>query len=174
MTIATIGRLMKNFDIAVTFRWKRFGIDHACPAGPSALLDDDALAWLDAVVNDPLVADGFAELHGPDAHLVVAVDHRHWCVPCRSMTACCGTSSAPWCDVDGGAHPAVLAGPQDIAGIREQPRDPDGAGSDVHLAVGEVQTCPCADRWSRRRESTRVRRRARACLALLRQWESGG
>jgi hypothetical protein len=55
------------------------------------------------------------------------------------MTARCGTSSAPGCIWMKSADPAVLAGPQVVAGIREQSRHPDGAGPDVHLAIREVE-----------------------------------
>ena len=55
------------------------------------------------------------------------------------MTACCGTSSAPCRVWVARPHPAVLPGTQAIAGIREQPRQPDGAGPDVDLAVREIE-----------------------------------
>src|SRR5690242_18845968 len=60
MTIATMGRLIKNLDIGSP-RLERLRIyDHA---GPNLLqpFDDDALARLYAIANDPLMSDGVAE-----------------------------------------------------------------------------------------------------------------
>ncbi len=41
-------------------------------------------------------------------------------------------------DVNGGAHSAVLARAQNVAGIREYPGQCDGACPHIHLAVREV------------------------------------
>jgi hypothetical protein len=55
---------------------ERLGIDlHTLP-DLLQTFDDYTFASLDALEHDPLFADAFAELHGPNAHFVAAVDDR--------------------------------------------------------------------------------------------------
>src|SRR5258707_923816 len=74
MTIATIGRLMKNLDISVSLQ-ERLRAD--LRAGTS-LLDSfghHALAHLQSFDHDPHRADPIAEFHGPNADRICIVHH---------------------------------------------------------------------------------------------------
>src|ERR1700722_19104683 len=74
MTIATMGRLMKNFDIELpsrAFRGKGLGLHlHARPHLLYALRND-AFASGQSFRDNPLVADAIADLDRPDAHFVL-------------------------------------------------------------------------------------------------------
>src|SRR5262245_51196419 len=67
ITIATIGRLMKNLDI-------RLWIDLHSLANLLHALNDDALTRREALVDNPFSADGFTHLHSPDFDGVIGVD----------------------------------------------------------------------------------------------------
>src|ERR1700733_14085083 len=81
ITIATMGRFIKNFDIASPSRGFRGGkgLRVHLHSGTHLLnaLGNYAIAALQSVRNDPLVADDVAHRDGPDAHFVLAVQHRH-------------------------------------------------------------------------------------------------
>src|SRR5277367_2310641 len=77
MTIATIGRLIKNFDIAGLPLVERSWIDlHALPDLLDAF-DNHSLARLQTFPDDPFFADGFAQVHGLDSDGVAVVNHSH-------------------------------------------------------------------------------------------------
>src|SRR5271156_3223112 len=75
-TMATMGRLMKNFDIGLlplVFPVVGLGIDGRSLPRFLHALDDDAIAGLESVVNHPSITDAVADLHGSDVHFVVSI-----------------------------------------------------------------------------------------------------
>src|ERR1700722_20055501 len=75
ITIATIGRLMKNFDMKSPGRFsgERFGID---PDPGAHFLDsfgDNALTRLEASCNHPAPVHLWPDCYRPNVHLVIAV-----------------------------------------------------------------------------------------------------
>ena len=75
---------------------------------------------------------------GPDAHLVVAADNRQLARALQIEDCLLRHQQRSAIDVDGGADSPVLAGAQNIAGIREYPGNAYGSGPHIHLAVREV------------------------------------
>src|ERR1700741_5226575 len=80
ITIATIGRLMKNFDMtspAHRFRSEWFRID----ANPSAhfldSLDDDPLTWIEPTCDHPAPIHLWPNRDRPNVHLVVSANDCH-------------------------------------------------------------------------------------------------
>src|SRR5271155_2690784 len=74
ITMATMGRLIKNFDMGLpsrSFRGKRLRV-HLHP-GTHLLhaLGDHSFARFESFRNNPLVADAVADLNGSNAHLVL-------------------------------------------------------------------------------------------------------
>lgn len=117
---------------------ERFRIDlHARPDLLDSL-DDNALAGFNALTNDPVVFHGLAEGHGPNDHLVIAADHGHLARALLIEDRLLRYKQRSMVDVNGGAHSAVLAGAQNIAGIRKEPGDAYGPRLDVDLAVRKV------------------------------------
>jgi hypothetical protein len=80
ITIATMGRLIKNFDIrlfAFSFHGEWLSV-HLHPRSHLLhALNNDAFATLQSIGNDPLGANSVAHLHGSDAYLVLIVHHRY-------------------------------------------------------------------------------------------------
>src|SRR4051812_18774693 len=79
ITMATMGRLIKNFDIDLLSlgRIERLRID--LRAGPHLLdpLGHHPFAWLKAVGDDPAGAAPLADLHVADFPPVLRIQHRH-------------------------------------------------------------------------------------------------
>src|SRR6267143_4139485 len=79
ITMATMGRLIKNFDIglpSLAFDGKRLGGDLHAWTYLLHTLDDHAFASLQSVHDNPLGADPVAHLNRSDAHLVLVVQRR--------------------------------------------------------------------------------------------------
>src|SRR6266567_6119681 len=80
ITMATIGRLIKNFDIglpSLAFRSKWLGVHLHARAHFLHALDNDTLAGLQPFRNDPLRADAVTDFDGSDAYFVFTVHHGH-------------------------------------------------------------------------------------------------
>ena len=101
---------------------------------------------LTTLTNDPVVSDGVAERHGPNAHLVIAADHGQLARALLIEDRLLGYEQRSMVDVNGGAHSAVLAGTQNIAWIREYSSNAYGARPHVDLAVREVHFAFLRDR----------------------------
>src|SRR5262245_15825885 len=69
ITIATMGRLMKNLDI-------RLCVDLNSLTNLLHALNDDALTRREALVDDPFGANGLTELDSSDFYGVVVIDDR--------------------------------------------------------------------------------------------------
>src|SRR5437899_2668725 len=131
ITMATMGRLMKNLDIWFAFPsflrlWsKRLGIDLHAGAQFLQALSDDAFAGLQPLLNNPLRADAFADLDGLNAHFVVAVHDPY-------LERALKLRDGPLRDEQGalmhparGAHFAIPAGAQNISRVGKKTGDPD-------------------------------------------------
>src|ERR1700735_2058553 len=80
ITMATIGRLIKNFDMDL-LSWNRYRkwLGFHLHSGTHFLdaLGNHTLALLQSVRNNPLVAVTIADIDGSNAYFVVAIHHRH-------------------------------------------------------------------------------------------------
>src|SRR5271166_3200554 len=79
ITMATMGRLMKNFDMASpsrSFRGEWLGVHLHARADFLHALGDHTLARLQALRDNPLVADAVADFDGSNAHFVCIIDRR--------------------------------------------------------------------------------------------------
>src|SRR5271154_3183234 len=80
ITMATIGRLIKNFDMELpswSCQREWLGIPLHSRTHFLNALGHYALACLQSVGNHPLGAHTIADTDGPNAHFVRAVHHRH-------------------------------------------------------------------------------------------------
>src|SRR5215813_9602048 len=79
ITIATIGRFMKNFDILISHVRRGYGRDlhgHAIPDFLYAF-HYHSLSGLDSLINNPHRAGSLSDLHRPDANFIVAANDSH-------------------------------------------------------------------------------------------------
>src|SRR5258708_34205441 len=84
MTIATMGRLIKNFDIALpslSFRGEWFGGHLHAGSYFLNAFGNNAFALFQSFRNNPLVADAVARLDRPNPHFVVAVPNCDFITP---------------------------------------------------------------------------------------------
>src|SRR5271169_460102 len=75
ITIATMGRLMKNFDmglLVLCLRAKRLGVHLRARAYFLNAFGDDSFAWIQPVCNDPLGADAVADRDCSNANFVIS------------------------------------------------------------------------------------------------------
>src|SRR5260370_31501066 len=121
MTMATMGWLIKNFDIGLTtlaFHGKRFGVPlHAWPYLLHALRNH-AFAPLQSVHDNPLGADSVAHLNRSDAHLVLVVHCRDLIAALQLRDRALRHKQRVLLDSDGRANFAIPAGAQNISRIR--------------------------------------------------------
>src|SRR5216683_5936167 len=79
ITMATMGRLIKNFDIglpSLRFRGKWLGVYLHARTHLLHAFGNHAFASLQSVRDNPIGADTVADLNRMDAHFVLAVDRR--------------------------------------------------------------------------------------------------
>src|SRR5689334_9848830 len=147
MTIATIGRRTKRAPMRLLpgLRGRRTGgargrrapgllrdDRHARP-DPLDALDDDPVAGLQALLDDPLVAVDGSGLDDLDGDLVVRADDADLVAPLELGDGALRNDDRALLDVHRDAHLGVLARAEEVAGIREGARELDRAGLDVDL-----------------------------------------
>jgi hypothetical protein len=96
-----------------------FGIDLHAWADLLGSLDNDALSRFNAFVNDPIVAERFAESHLSNAHLVIATDNGQLPSTLEIEDRLLRNEQRSLFDLCCRSYSAVLAWAQNIAGIRE-------------------------------------------------------
>src|SRR6267378_4102961 len=141
MTMATMGRLIKNFDIEFTFPSFPRQMAWGSPARldvPSAHLGNHAFAALQSVHDNPLGADPVAHLNRSDTHLVLVVQRRDLIAALQLRDCTLRYKQGVLLDSDGRANFAIPAGAQNISRIRKKPGDPNCARALIDLAVGKI------------------------------------
>src|SRR5216684_7819601 len=147
ITMATMGRLMKNFDIglpSLRLCGKWLGVHLHARTHLLHSLDDHAFALLQPFRNNPLRADTVADFDRTNAHFVLAVHNRHLIAALQLRHRALRDKQRVFLDPDGRADFAVAAGAQNISRIRKQRSNPNRARALIHLAVRKVE---CALMW---------------------------
>src|SRR5260370_18474769 len=140
ITIATIGRLMKNFDMELfPLRpgYKGLGV-HSHPR--THLLDslsDHTVTWFQAFRNHPLAAYGVADFDWPNAHFVLAIHNRSLITSLQFGAGALWDNQCILLRADDGADSAISSGPQNGIRIGKQRGHPERTGALVDLAVSE-------------------------------------
>ncbi len=149
MTMATIGRRMKNLDM-ISFQpteWWKWGRHRSRllrsdgSAFPQLLqiVGDDAHAGLDTAVNDPVVlAILRSELHVDDVNLVVRVNSVDLLHALQLLNSDLRNQQGVSANLGFGRDAAELARPKNIARIGERGSDADSAGLLVHLTIDKL------------------------------------
>src|SRR5262249_14652052 len=126
MTMATMGRLMKNVDIAALLRCRarlggrvRLPPDLLARADPVASLHDDPLAGLQPFCPRPQRANLPVDLDLADVDRVVRANHRDLPNPLHVLDGALRNQERIFLHLDDGLDLRVLAGAQQIARVRE-------------------------------------------------------
>src|SRR5258708_37340207 len=130
MTIATIGRLMKNLAMALArpLGLDQCGLDLLAGFHSVDSLDDDPLARLQPLLDDPEGADALSDLDLPKVHCLLGSDHRDQVHALLVQDGPLRNEQRLFPGSYEGAHLRVLAGAQEVARVREHSPDVDGAG----------------------------------------------
>src|SRR5580704_3542846 len=123
ITMATMGRLMKNLDMLLA-SLRRRAVWHVrlrvyLRAGTD-LLDSfghHALSWLQSIGNDPLGAHAVAHLDCPYADLVLAIHNRHLIRALQLRHGTLRHQQRVFLNSDGRPNSAVSPGTQNISRI---------------------------------------------------------
>src|SRR5882724_1986311 len=141
MTMATIGRLMKNLAIVELFRRAGRGgrarrrphlLAGSHPVGP---LHDHSLAGLEPIGDDPERADARVDLHRAHVNSLVRSDHRNLVDSLHVLNSPLGNHEGALPHLDDGPNLRVLARAQHVSRIREHTAREHGAGGHVDLSV---------------------------------------
>src|SRR5208283_1990935 len=120
ITMATMGRLIKNFDMGLPsfgVRDKRLGVDRHARTHLLYALGNHALAALQSFGNNPAVADAVTDFHRSYAHLVLAVHHRYLITALQLREGALRYNQRPLLEADDRTNFAVAAGTQNISRI---------------------------------------------------------
>src|ERR1700693_107624 len=157
ITMATMGRLMKNFDmdrlslsihrslahrpllIDLGFCYERLGIHVHSGAHSLNPFRYDSVAGIQATRDDPLVTDPVAHGNSSNVDFVVAIYDRDLIFDLQLRHCALRNKQRPRLGSDYGAHFAVTAGSQNIVRIRKKPRNANGAGPPSALPVGKIK-----------------------------------
>src|ERR1700730_1618983 len=149
MTIATMGRFMKNFDMAFdSFALLAIGIQRLLDivlewlglyrhSRPEILLafDNHAVALLQSAIDDPHCVCSLSHLHGTHADAVVLIDNSNEVAALLFVHCRWWNDEATRLRAADSADLAVLPGAQNIARVWKQGGELDGASVRVHLAI---------------------------------------
>src|SRR5216683_7729346 len=142
ITIATMGRLMKNFDIGLfilCLHAKRLGFHlRACTHLLNAF-GDDSLARVQPFCNDPLGPNAVANRDRSNAHLFIVTHNRNLVAALELCHRALRNKQRTLLEPNDSANFAITARPQNITRIRKQPGDPNCAGPDIDLAIRKIE-----------------------------------
>src|ERR1700704_2064681 len=140
ITIATIGRLMKNFDIdSVSFSGKTYGLGSNGSSFLELLqsFDYNLLTRLEAAVNHPHRSDRLAGFHGAHTDFVITPDDRRLIASLRLSNGALRYEQSAFFHFRFDMHTSILPGTQNVARIREGSDDANRARAGIHLPVGQ-------------------------------------
>src|ERR1700746_43484 len=150
ITIATMGRLMKNLDIIrflcvrasqrsldITLKWL---VSHG-HSRPEVLLtfDNHAFTGIQSFLDDPHRITALSHLHGTHADAVVLIDDGNEIASLLLIYGGLGNQRGILLFPDHGADFAVLPGAQIVARIWKECGELNGSGVLIHLAIGEIE-----------------------------------
>src|SRR5256884_5141260 len=102
-------------------------------------LDDDPLARLQPLFDDPERADSLAELNPSHVYRLVGADDGDLMDPLQVLDGSLRDKERVLPEVDYGAYLHELTGPQKLAGVREHSSEVDGAGRPPDVAVEDLR-----------------------------------
>src|SRR5437762_4496540 len=118
MTIATMGRRMKKFDIILLplcrFCRSQFRVYHCTLFRFLNALDNHALTRLKTLVDDPHFADSLSNLHRSNAGFVVTANRDYLICPLRLSNSALRDHQSVFRDTHLYSYPRELAGTENV------------------------------------------------------------
>src|SRR5215472_8735193 len=142
ITIATMGRLMKNFDIPLSSlrlvsRHERLWVHQRTSTNLLHALDDDAFTRLQPFINNPLVGRPVTYLDGPDGYLVVLAHNSYLIAALKFRNRALWDQKRTLSDVGRGPDSSIPPGAQNVLWVWKSSSDSNRAGCLINLAVRE-------------------------------------
>src|SRR6266481_810013 len=122
MTMATMGRFMKNFDMGLLhrpFRGKRLGVYVHARTHLLNPLGHDAFAGFHPFSDDPFGTDPVTDRHRANVHFAVAIHDSDLIAALQLGHRALRYKQSSVFDADNCANSGVAAGPQNVSGIRK-------------------------------------------------------
>src|SRR5712692_807339 len=142
ITMATIGRLMKNFDTLAS-SLARIGGDCFHGHALSHLhhsFNHDAFTVLQSFGDDPHLSNSFSYRNGAHTDLVVAPNNCDLITSLKLDHRPLGNQQGTALRLRRCANTSVSARTKEIVGIRKDARDPYGPSSGVYFAIRKVDS----------------------------------
>src|SRR5579863_86100 len=148
ITMATMGRLMKNFDMgdpSLSIRrclvlgpeW--LGIHVHAGAHPLDSFNHDSVSRIQPVRDDPSVINPVAHSDRSNVHLVVSSNHSNLVAALQFRNRPLRNQQRPRLGPYYRPDFGIAAGSQNIVWIRKEPGDSNRSGGLVYLAVGKIK-----------------------------------
>src|SRR5215470_3579267 len=143
MTIATIGRLMKNFDMTLPAHrfhgeWFRIYLDAAAHFLNS--FGNDTVPRIESACDYPTPINLGSHGHWPDRYLVGSVEDCHLITALEFRNRTLGNQQGSLFCPDYCTNLGVTAGFQNIVGVGKKPGEPDRARGLINLSVGKIES----------------------------------
>src|SRR5260221_4142789 len=149
MTIATTGRLMKKRAMALLLPRRSCGggaagrclrrDDWSSRLDSRESFHDRPVTWLQAGVDNPETAYALSRNDLPDLDLAIDPDDADLIGPLHFVDRPLRDEERSLLRLDDSTHLRVLARPQDVARVREEPYSRDRAGLHIDLTPGQQQ-----------------------------------
>src|SRR5271165_2916680 len=142
ITIATIGRLMKNFDMtlpAYRFRGEWFRIDTNPGTDLLDTFGDNPIPWIKPTCYHPAPIHLWPDCHRPNVHLVIGVNDCYLIATLELRDGALRNQQRSLFCSDYRTNFGVATGLENVIGIGKKSRQPNCAGALIHLTVGEVE-----------------------------------
>src|SRR5271169_3851609 len=148
ITMATMGRLMKNFDmghlslsirrsLALGHEW--LGIHAHTTAHSLNSFNHDSVSGLEPARDDPSVINPVGHSDRSNFNFVIGANDRDLVAPLQLRHGPLWNQQRPRLGPDYRADFGIAAGSQNIVWIGKEPGDSNGSGGLVHLAVGKIK-----------------------------------
>src|ERR1700728_433509 len=148
ITMATMGRLMKNFDMghpslsirrSLVLGQEWLGIHTHTTAHPLNSFDHDSVSGIEPVSYDPSVINPVAHSDRSNVDFVIGADDSNLVATLQLRDCPLGNKQGPRLGPDYRADFTIAAGSQDIVWIGKEPGDSNRSSGLVHLAVGKIK-----------------------------------
>src|ERR1700729_364307 len=148
ITMATMGRLMKNFDMGhpslsirrpLVLGQEWLGIHAHTTAHPLNSFNHDSVSGIEPVSDDPSVINPVAHRDRSNVNFVVCANDGNLVATLQLRDCPLGNKQGSRLGPDYRADFAIAAGSQNIVWIGKEPRDSNRSSGLVHLAVGKIK-----------------------------------
>src|SRR5271169_3751878 len=148
ITMATMGRLMKNFDMgrpslsirrSLVLGHKWLGIHAHTTAHSLNSFNNDSVSGIEPVSDDPSVINPVAHSDRSNVNFVVGANNSNLVAPLQLRHCPLRNKQRPRLGPDNRTDFGIAAGSQNIVWIGKESGESNRSGGLVHLAIGKIK-----------------------------------